>query len=48
MIQLENVSVKYGNTGALHPVSLDIKDSPFTVLLGCPVLGNPLSRDVLI
>ena len=54
MIQLENISVKYGKTVALHPVSLDIKDSQFTVLLGssgagkstflrCLNLMNPLS-----
>lgn len=40
MIQLENVSVKYGNTVALHPVSLDIKDSQFTVLLGSSGAGK--------
>ncbi len=40
MIQLENVSVKYGNKVALHPVSLDIKDSQFTVLLGSSGAGK--------
>lgn len=40
MIQLENVSVKYGNSVALHPVSLDIKDSQFTVLLGSSGAGK--------
>ena len=34
MIQLENVSVRYGDTVALHPVSLTIPDGQFTVLLG--------------
>ena len=33
MIQLENVSVRYGDTVALHPVSLTIPDGQFTVLL---------------
>ena len=40
MIQLENISVKYGKTVALHPVSLDIKDSQFTVLLGSSGAGK--------
>lgn len=40
MIQLENVSVKYGKTVALHPVSLDIGDSQFTVLLGSSGAGK--------
>ena len=34
MTQLENVSVRYGDTVALHPVSLTIPDGQFTVLLG--------------
>ncbi len=34
MIQLENVSVRYGDTVALHPVSLTIPDGQFVVLLG--------------
>ena len=40
MIQLEKISVKYGKTVALHPVSLDIKDSQFTVLLGSSGAGK--------
>ena len=40
MIQLENISVKYGKTVALHPVSLDIKDRQFTVLLGSSGAGK--------
>lgn len=40
MIQLKNVSVKYKNTVALQPVSLDIKDSQFTVLLGSSGAGK--------
>lgn len=40
MIQLENVSVKYGKTVALHPVSLDIRDNQFTVLLGSSGAGK--------
>ena len=34
MIQLENVSVRYEDTVALHPVSLGIHEGQFTVLLG--------------
>ena len=34
MIQLESVSVRYGETIALYPVSLEIHDGQFTVLLG--------------
>ncbi len=40
MIQLKNVSVKYGSTMALHPVSLDIGDNRFTVLLGSSGAGK--------
>lgn len=40
MIQLKNVSVKYKNAVALQPVSLDIKDSQFTVLLGSSGAGK--------
>ena len=47
MIQLENISVKYGKTVALHPVSLDIKDSQFTVLLGSSGAGKSTIANLL-
>ena len=40
MIQLENVSVRYGETIALYPVSLEIHDGQFTVLLGSSGAGK--------
>ena len=40
MIQLENVSVRYEDTVALHPVSLGIHEGQFTVLLGSSGAGK--------
>ena len=40
MIQLENVSVRYEDTVALHPVSLGIHEGQFTVLLGSSRAGK--------
>lgn len=40
MIQLENVSVKYGDAVALHPLSLKINEGQFTVLLGSSGAGK--------
>ncbi len=40
MIQLENVSVKYRDTVVLHPLSLNINEGQFTVLLGSSGAGK--------
>lgn len=40
MIQLNNVSVQFGNVVAMHPTSLAFHQGQFTVLLGASGAGS--------